>query len=57
MHVSFVAVEAQTLCCCIIKLCFFSSRSEYLDLFVSSKIVCLSKSYFSRKGTSEVSVS
>jgi hypothetical protein len=55
--VSFVAAEAQTLCCRVIKMCFFSSRSEYPDLFVNSKIVCPSKSYFSRKVMSEVSVS
>jgi hypothetical protein len=55
--VSFVAAEAQTLCCRVIKLRFFSSRSEYPDLFVNSKIVCPSKSYFLRKVTSEVSVS
>jgi hypothetical protein len=43
--------------CRVIKLRFFSSCFEYPDLFVSSKIAYPSKSYFSRKVTSEVSVS
>jgi hypothetical protein len=42
---------------CAVKLCFFSSCFEYLDLFVGNRIVCPSKSYFSRKVMSEVSVS
>jgi hypothetical protein len=53
----FVAVEAQTSYCRVIKLCFLSSCFEYPDLFVGSRIVYPSKSYFSRKVTSEVSVS
>jgi hypothetical protein len=40
-----------------IKLCFLSSRFEYSDLFVGSRIAYPSESYFSRKETSEVSVS
>jgi hypothetical protein len=44
-------------CCRVIKLRFFSSRFEYSDLFVSSRIAYPSKSYFARKVTSEVSVS
>jgi hypothetical protein len=34
----------------VIKLCFFSSRFEYPDLFVSSRIAYPSKSYFFAKG-------
>jgi hypothetical protein len=51
------AVEAQTYYHCVVKLRFFSSRFEYLDLFVGNIIVCPSESYFSRKVMSEVSVS
>jgi hypothetical protein len=51
------AAEAQTYYRRVVKLCFFSSCFEYLDLFVGNKIVCLSESYFSRKVMSEVSVS
>jgi hypothetical protein len=42
---------------CVIKLCFLSSRFEYQDLFVGSRIAYPSESYFSRKVMSEVSVS
>jgi hypothetical protein len=52
-----VAAEAQTYCRCVVKLHFFSSCFEYLDLFVGNRIVCPSESYFSRKVMSEVSVS
>jgi hypothetical protein len=51
------AAEAQTYCRRVVKLRFFSSCFEYLDLFVGNRIVCLSESYFSRKVMSEVSVS
>jgi hypothetical protein len=57
MHMFFAAVEAQTYCCRIVKLRFFSSCFKYLDLFVGNRIVCPSESYFSRKVMSEVSVS
>jgi hypothetical protein len=57
MHMFFVAAEAQTYCRRVVKLRFFSSRFEYLDLFVGNRIVCPSESYFSRKVMSEVSVS
>jgi hypothetical protein len=50
-------VEAQTYCRRVVKLRFFSSCFEYLDLFVGNRIVCPSESYFSRKVMSEVSVS
>jgi hypothetical protein len=53
----FAAAEAQTYRCRVVKLRFFSPCFEYLDLFVGNRIVCLSKSYFSRKVMSEVSVS
>jgi hypothetical protein len=53
----FAAVEAQTYHCRVIKMCFFSSRFEYQDLFVGSRIVYPSESYLSRKVMSEVSVS
>jgi hypothetical protein len=53
----FAAAEAQTYYCCVVKLHFFSSRFEYPDLFVSSRIAYPSKSYFSQKVTSEVFVS
>jgi hypothetical protein len=41
----------------VIKLHFLSSRFEYQDLFVGSRIAYPSESYFSRKVMSEVSVS
>jgi hypothetical protein len=41
----------------VIKLCFLSSRFEYQDLFVGSRIAYPSESYFLRKVMSEVSVS
>jgi hypothetical protein len=53
----FVAAEAQTYHCRVIKLRFFSSCFEYQDLFVSSRIAYPSESYLSRKVMSEVSVS
>jgi hypothetical protein len=53
----FAAAEAQTYYCRVIKLCFLSSCFEYQDLFVDSRIVNPSESYFSRKVMSEVSVS
>jgi hypothetical protein len=52
-----VAAEAKTYYRCVVKLCFFPSCFEYLDLFVGNGIVCPSESYFSRKAMSEVSVS
>jgi hypothetical protein len=57
MHMFFAAAEAQTYCRRVVKLRFFSSCFEYLDLFVGNRIVCPSESYFSRKVMSEVSVS
>jgi hypothetical protein len=57
MHMFFAATEAQTYCRRVVKMCFFSSCFEYLDLFVGNRIVCPSESYFSRKVMSEVSVS
>jgi hypothetical protein len=53
----FAAAEAQTYCHRVVKLCFFAPCFEYQDLFVGSRIVYLSESYFSRKVMSEVSVS
>jgi hypothetical protein len=53
----FAAAEAQTYYCRVIKLRFFSSCSEYQDLFVGSRITYPSESYLSRKVMSEVSVS
>jgi hypothetical protein len=53
----FAATEAQTYCCRVVKLCFFSLCFEYQDLFVGNRIVYPSESYFSRKVMSEVSVS
>jgi hypothetical protein len=53
----FAVVEAQTYCRRVIKLRFYSPCFEYQDLFISSRIVYLSESYFSRKVMSEVSVS
>jgi hypothetical protein len=53
----FAATEAQTYHHRVVKLRFFSPCFEYLDLFVSNRIVCPSESYFSRKVMSEVSVS
>jgi hypothetical protein len=57
MRMFFVAAEAQTYYCRVIKLHFLSSCFEYQDLFVGSRIVHPSESYFSRKVMSEVSVS
>jgi hypothetical protein len=51
------AAEAQTHCRHVVKLHFFSSCFEYLDLFVGNRVVRPSESYFSRKVMSEVSVS
>jgi hypothetical protein len=53
----FMAVEAQTYYCRVVKLRFLSSCFEYQDLFVGSRIVYPSESYFSREVMSEVSVS
>jgi hypothetical protein len=53
----FAAAEAQTYRRRVVKLRFFSPCFEYLDLFVINRIACPSKSYFSRKVMSEVSVS
>jgi hypothetical protein len=52
----FTAAEAQTYHCRVVKLHFLSSCFEYQDLFVGSRIVYPSESYFSRKVMSEVSV-
>jgi hypothetical protein len=52
----FAAVEAQTYRRRVVKLRFFSPCFEYQDLFISSRIVYPSESYFSRKVMSEVSV-
>ena len=49
--------EAQTYCRRVVKLRFFASCFEYLNLFVGNRIVCPSESYFSRKVMSEVFVS
>jgi hypothetical protein len=57
MRMFFVAAEAQTSYCRVIKLRFLSSCFEYQDLFVGSRIAYPSGSYFSRKVMSEVSVS
>jgi hypothetical protein len=51
------ATEAQTYCRRVVKLRFFSSCFECLDLFIGNRIVCPSESYFSQKAMSEVSVS
>jgi hypothetical protein len=51
------AAEAQTYCRRVVKLRVFSPCFEYLELFVGNRVVCPSKSYFSRKVMSEVSVS
>jgi hypothetical protein len=53
----FAAAEAQTYYCHVVKLRFLSSCFEYQDLFIGSRIVYQSESYFSRKVMSEVSVS
>jgi hypothetical protein len=53
----FAAAEAQTYYCRVVKLRFLSSCFEYQDLFVGSRIVYSSESYFSRKVMSEVSES
>jgi hypothetical protein len=57
MRMFFAAAEAQTYRHCVVKLCFFSFRFEYPDLFVGSRIAHPSESYFSRKVMSEVSIS
>jgi hypothetical protein len=57
MRMLVAAAEAQTFYCRVIKLCFLSSCFEYQDLFVGSRIAYPSENYFSRKVTSEVSVS
>jgi hypothetical protein len=49
--------EAQTYRRRVVKLCFLSPCFEYQDLFIGSRIVYPSESYFSRKVMSEVSVS
>jgi hypothetical protein len=51
------AAKAQTYYRHVVKLRFFSSCFEYLDLFVGNRVVRPSESYFSRKVMSEVSVS
>jgi hypothetical protein len=51
------AAEAQTYHRRVVKLRFFSSCFECLELFVGNRIVCASESCFSRKVMSEVSVS
>jgi hypothetical protein len=53
----FATAEAQTYRRRVVKLRFFSPCFEYQDLFISSRIVYPSESYFSRKVMSEVSVS
>jgi hypothetical protein len=57
MCMFFAAAEAQTYYCRVVKLRFLSSCFEYQDLFVGSRIVYPSESYFSWKVMSEVSVS
>jgi hypothetical protein len=57
MHMFSAAAEAQTYHRCVVKMCFFPPRFEYLDFFVGNRIVCPSESYFPRKVMSEVSVS
>jgi hypothetical protein len=51
------AAEAKTHPRRVVKPRLFSSCFEYLDIFVGNRIVCASKSCFSRKVMSEVSVS
>jgi hypothetical protein len=51
------AAEAKTHPRRVVKLRLFSSCFEYLDFFVGNRNVCASESCFSRKVTSEVSVS
>jgi hypothetical protein len=53
----FAAAEAQTYRRRVVKLRFFSLRFEYQDLFVGNRSGYPSKSYFSWKVMSEVSVS
>jgi hypothetical protein len=53
----FAAAEAQTYRRRVVKMRFFSPCFEYQDLFISSRIVYPSESYFSRKVMSEVFVS
>jgi hypothetical protein len=57
VHMFSVVAEAQTYYRRVVKLRFFSSYFECLDLFVGNRIVCPSESYFSRKVMSEVFVS
>jgi hypothetical protein len=57
MRMFSAAAEAQTYRRCVVKLRFFSPCFEYQDLFVGSRIIYPSESYFSRKVMSEVSVS
>jgi hypothetical protein len=57
MRMFFAAAKAQTYYCRVIKLCFLSSCFEYQDLFVGSRIVYLSESYFTWEVMSQVSVS
>jgi hypothetical protein len=52
----FAAAEAQTYHCHVVKLRFLSSCFEHQDLFVGSRIVYPSESYFSRKVMSEESL-
>jgi hypothetical protein len=51
------AAEAKTHPRRVVKPCLFSSCFEYLDLLVGNRNVCASEGCFSRKVTSEVSVS
>jgi hypothetical protein len=51
------AAEAKTHPRRVVKLCLFSSCFEYPDFFVGNRIVRASERCFSRKVTSEVSVS
>jgi hypothetical protein len=53
----FAAAKAQTYRRRVVKPRFFSLCFEYQDLFVGNRIAYPSKSYFSRKVMSEVSVS
>jgi hypothetical protein len=57
MRMFFAAAEAQTYHRRVIELRFFSPCFESQDLFVGSRIVYPSESYFLRKAMSEVSVS
>jgi hypothetical protein len=58
VYVCFLAAaEAQTYRRRVVDPCFFSPCFKYQDLFVGNRIAYPSKSYFSRKVMSEVSVS